>query len=355
MLRPGYARKGGQQMAILRHHTSKGNLPARLVDLTLLLVILLVGWVVVREVFHIGGAEREGREESFKVPVAITELELGQAQWRVGDVSLAKQGTIYEAHIVDAAGRGLFKLKVDATSGELLGKGQKPLAQSTASVLSATEIKASLEAVLGQLSPGEAQRKGKKPFYEVPLTYQGQEVARIKVDASSHQVIGEEPTRGKGPGEEAKKGGRPQKGKIIPKNLVVPLGWGSTLIMVVSSLYYSWKRSLYSPLRAAGGEAKARAIAALRRTLWWHMALGVAAVGIAVAHVLNFTARVQLSVSWLTLGMAFVVALSGAFGRFLARSEAVRQNWRRFHLPYTALFFIVLFIHILEKTKILAD
>ena len=49
------------------------------------------------------------------------------------------------------------------------------------------------------------------------------------------------------------------------------------------------------------------------------------------------------------------VALSGVFGRFVARSEAMRRTWRRFHVPYTILFFIVLFIHILEKTEVLGD
>ncbi|MBI2885760.1 MAG: hypothetical protein HYY02_00980 [Chloroflexi bacterium] len=329
---------------------SKRNRPARLVDGILILVVLLVAWLVFREVFHIGGLERGLDEASHQVAFVITASELAQGDWRVGTVVLNGSGTVYEASMVNQGGQELFKLRMNASTGKLLGTGEKPPTQG-ATALPAGEVKRSLETLLGDLTPGRSRQKGKEPFFDVPLIYQGSEVASLKVDPASRKVIPKgQRVAGDQKGEE-KEG----KGKIIPKNLIEPLGWGSALIMIVSSLYYSWKRSLYSPLRAASGEAKARVIAGLRRTLWWHMAFGTLAVAIAILHVLNFTAKIQLSVSWLTLAMALTVALSGAFGRFVARSEAMRRNWRRFHVPYTILFFVVLFIHILERTGVLRD
>ncbi|MBI2862783.1 MAG: hypothetical protein HYX89_08175 [Chloroflexi bacterium] len=340
--------------------TYRRNRPAQLVDLTLILVVLLVGWVIVSEVFHISSRQGERGEASRAVTFTITGSELGQADWRVGTLGLAKQGAVYEARIVDKAGLELFKLNVDARTGELLGQGEKASAQATTAALPAEDAKKHLETLLDDLRPGQAQQKANGAFLEVALTYQGREVARIKADPASRQAIPEgqriaggqaESPRAEADDEEG--GGGEGERPIVRKNLVVPLGWGAALIMILSTLYYSWKRSLYGPLRAAGGEAKLKAIAGLRSTLQWHMVLGLAAVGIAVFHVLNFTAKIQLSVSWLTLGMALTVAMSGAFGRFLARSDVVRRNWRRFHVPYTLLFFVVLLVHILEKTKVI--
>jgi len=209
---------------------------------------------------------------------------------------------------------------------------------------------------LTQLTPGKALQKEDKPFYEVPLLYGGKELTKLRVDSKTLKVLpAGEPAEGQAgpPGAREPKEG--QESRLIQKNLVVPLGWVAALVAISSSLYYSWKRSMFGPIRAMSGEAKARVIQSLRKTLWYHIAFGLIALAVAVLHVVNFWGKLRLSVSWLTLGMMVTVVLSGAFGKFGARSDLVRLHWRRFHVPYTILFFLVLAIHIIMKLGLAGD
>lgn len=91
----------------------------------------------------------------------------------------------------------------------------------------------------------------------------------------------------------------------------------------------------------------------MKHTLDYHCYLSLVALGIAALHSWNEIGEVRWSISWLTLGMMATVSISGFFGKYLARTEFIRMTWRRFHVPYTALFFAVLTIHILQKIKVL--
>jgi hypothetical protein len=338
-----------------QHFTGKHILTRRIIDAILLLVVLLIIWVAGSEIFYLG-PRGEGDREKIEAFTSISLAELGQASWQVGAIGLGRGGTVYKVTVVAENQQELFKFDVDAATGQLLGKGRKAggglETSPTVTPMPSGAVEKFVNSVLGKLSAGQAIQKKDKPFYEVPIKYGDLEVAKVRVDPTTRQIIPPGAPGLKAKGKPEKEG---EKQKIIPKNLVLPLGWLSLLIALVSTLYFSWKRSLYAPIRAVAGEAKAKAITGLRRTLRLHMILGLIALGIAAMHVLNFTNKLQLSVSWLTLAMMVTVAMSDAFGRFLVRSEVVRANWRHFHVPYTILFLVVLLVHVLEKIKVLGD
>ena len=91
----------------------------------------------------------------------------------------------------------------------------------------------------------------------------------------------------------------------------------------------------------------------MRRTLNYHCILSLVALAIAVLHVWAFWDKLRLDVGWLALAMMSTVVLSGIFGKYLARTPAIRKHWRHFHLPYTVLFFIVVVIHVLDKVRVI--
>lgn len=173
------------------------------------------------------------------------------------------------------------------------------------------------------------------PFYRIDLVF-------LLVVLLSTGVIIRELFGGGGVGAEARQ-------HIILGRYVQPIGWGATLLAVGATLYYSSKRSVLLGLRVAEAGFKALVAGELRRALDQHIVVSLAAVGLAVLHILNFAGTIQLTTGWLALGLMLVVAASGAFGRFVAAAPPLRRRWRQFHLPYTALFFIVLTVHILVK------
>jgi len=325
-----------------------------MINLVLLLVIVLIAWTVGREVFHLGRPAEEG--ERIPVAVKLTPSDLGQAQWAVGSVTLKKGEGLYEVTIVNQEGTRLFKLKLDAVSGQPIGgREEREEAEeeearrvpATAQIMSTDAIELAADSILDRLTVGSVTKKRGEPFYHVALNYGGLRVADVRVDPATKRIISPGPPPGKGRERER------EEARLVAKNLVEPLGWISGLLAVVVTLYYSFKRSLLAPLRASEGPAKAKAAAGLRRTLNYHCLLSLVALVIAVFHILNFWGKVRLSVSFLALAMMVTVVLSGTFGKYFARSAVVRATWRHFHVPYTILFFIVLMIHVLQKIHLI--
>ncbi|MFQ6016347.1 MAG: hypothetical protein ACE5NP_13000 [Anaerolineae bacterium] len=335
----------------------------QIINLVLLLVIVLIAWTVGREVFHLGQPAEEGK----RIPVAmkLTPSDLGQAQWAVGSVTLKKGEGLYEVTIMDQERMRLFKLKLDAVSGQPIGgkeeakeeregeereKGEEEeskRAPTTGQIMSPDAIELAADSILDQLTVGSVTRKAGEPFYHVALNYGGLRVADVRVDPATKRILSPGPPSGRGRERER------EEAKLVAKNLVEPLGWMSGLLAVIVTLYYSFKRSLLAPLSASEGPAKAKAAAGLRRTLNYHCILSLIALVIAVFHVLNFWGKVRLSVSFLALAMMITVVVSGTFGKYFARSAVVRGTWRRFHVPYTILFFFVLMIHVLQKIHLI--
>jgi len=324
-----------------------------LANILLLAASVLVVWVAAAEFAAPKGEEKE--HEGVLTRASFSPEQLDRQYWQIGSVALHRSGQFYEVTVNGRTGKPLFRFKLDAFNGRPLGKGEEKelfsQAGTGASPLSPESIADRARRLLPRLSIGTAVRHGREPFYKVPLMYAGTRIAEIKVAAATGEALplGEKPEK-KGGGREREER---KKARIIPKDLVLPLGYLSVLIAIVSTLYYSWKRSLYAPIKLAPGEVRSRVVAGLRRTLTIHMVAGAVAFGVAVLHVVNFLPKLHLNISWLALGMMATVVASGAFGRFVARSEAVRRHWRHFHVPYTVLFFLTVLLHFLIKSHIL--
>lgn len=317
-------------------------LTKRGIDLILVTVIVVVAWIVNAEILHLGGVQLPKQGET-RLALRLTPTDLGIGQWQIGAIRLKENEGVYEATIVDAEARELFKLKLDAATGQ---PQEKERFTSTISPLSLDEIRQRVVALLARLTVGEVTRKQSEPFAQATLLYEGRTIARIKVDPATGRPIN--PVNPQKP-----EGGPPEKKvKLVAENLVTPLGWGAAILSVVVTLYYSWKRSLTAFFRIAEA-GKAQAAAALKRTLDYHCYLSLVALGIALLHSWNEWGEIRWNLSWLTLGMMSTVCVSGFFGKYLARTEFIRLTWRHFHIPYTVLFFAVLGIHILQKIKVL--
>ena len=299
----------------------------RMINLVLLLVIVLIAWTVGREVLHLGKPAEEG--EGIPVAVKLTPSDLGQAQWAVGPVTLKEREGLYEVTIVNRERMRLFKLKLDAVSGQPIGEkegekeeregkereegeeGESKRAPRTGQIMSVDAIELAVDSILNRLAVGSVIQKPGEPFYHVALNYGGLTVADVRVDPATKTILSPGPPPGKG---REREGEEREEVKLVAKNLVEPLGWMSGLLAVIVTLYYSFKRSLLAPLRASEGPAKAKAAAGLRRTLNYHCVLSLVALVIAVFHVLNFWGKMRLSVSFLALAMMGTVVLRGTFG-----------------------------------------
>ena len=51
-------------------------------------------------------------------------------------------------------------------------------------------------------------------------------------------------------------------------------------------------------------------------------------------------------------GKAFEFSVMLTLERILPKNERIRHYWRRFHVPYTILFFLVLLLHVLMKVHV---
>lgn len=312
------------------------------INLILLVVILLVAWTVNAEIIHLGGVQLP-KENETRLASNITPTQLGIDQWQVGAIGWKESG-VYEATIADSEGKELFKIKLDAATGQPQEKERASLSGTT---LPLEEIRQRVIALLSRLNVGEATQKQNEPFAQVALLYEGRPVARIKVDPMTGKPVNPAAIP-----QKPEPAPREKAPKLVTGNLVTPLGWAAALLAIVVTLYYSWKRSLTSFFRIAEA-GKQQAAAALKRTLNYHCYLSLLALAIAALHSWNALGEVRWTVSWLTLGMMTTVSISGFFGKYLARTEFIRMTWRRFHVPYTVLFFAVLTVHIMQKIKVL--
>lgn len=196
--------------------------------------------------------------------------------------------------------------------------------------------------------PARQVAKNRLTAWARDLRFQGLDlVFLVVVLLSAWVILGELFGRGGGEGR--------GDWHIILGRYIQPIGWGATILVVGATVYYSTKRSVLFGLTVAATGAKASVGRGLRRALDQHIVVSVVAVGLAGLHVLNFIGAIRLTTGWLAIGLMLVVTASGIFGRFVATAPALRRHWRRFHLPFTALFFIVLAVHILVKVGLTGD
>ncbi|MBI4236381.1 MAG: DUF4405 domain-containing protein [Chloroflexi bacterium] len=326
--------------------------PYYVIIMLLLSALATSAWIVWGDL-----SQRNGGKEEDAVALGPTVAELGQADWRVGELVPAKGSSVFTAKVVDARGQAIFDLNVDGTTGELLARPEEAQAAgdaagSAATPLDTESLRARVAKVLPMLALGQAKVKEGGRFLEAPLTYQSRQVATIRVDPRTDTIVakGEGAVRSRGP--EEREGGR---ARLVAGNLVQPLGWLAATLAIVSTLYYSWRRAQTAIIRESPGGAKAPAIRRLRLVLRWHEVFGVLALGLATLHLVNFWGRLQVSTSWLLFFMMITVVLSGLFRDVMGQYQVVRTYWRSFHIPYTLLFFAVMVVHVLMKVELLGN
>jgi len=55
--------------------------------------------------------------------------------------------------------------------------------------------------------------------------------------------------------------------------------------------------------------------------------------------------------SFLTFILMVIIVVGGIIGRY---AKMLSRYWRTFHIPLTALFYVLLFMHLVDKAKIIA-
>ncbi|MBI4233630.1 MAG: hypothetical protein HY686_04230 [Chloroflexi bacterium] len=331
--------------------------PYSIIGLLLLGALAGSAWVVWGDLAHRRGEQDEKRVEEAVFP-SFTLEELGAGEWRVGDLVPSQGGATYTAPVVDGKSRVIFDLKLDGKTGQPTARGGEgePRAAPGAPVstsLDAETARGMAAEVLPALSLGGAVSKEGGAVLEVALRYEARQVATVRVDTRTKTVI----PRGQRLSSEGKAPNRPEARRVrwVPKGLVQPVGWLAAMVAVISTLYYSWRRAQTAIVRESPAATKSVAIQRLRGLLRWHEAFGLLALGLAVVHLVDFWGKLQVSTSWLLFFMVVTVVLSGMFREVMGRYQAVRAYWRSFHIPYTALFFAVLSVHVLMKVGLLGE
>jgi hypothetical protein len=206
-------------------------------------------------------------------------------------------------------------------------------------VLPIDEIGRRAAALLPQLVVGEVVQRPDKPFAQAMLLYDGRAVARAKVDPQTGRPF--DPSAA---GER-----RSMMKKWLPGDLIMPLGWLGGGLLIVATLYYSWRRSLVEQLQLGQAQAAA-AQHALAQTLRTHCWMSFVAAAVILAHTANDWTRVTWSVSWLTLLLVTVATGSGVAGKYLLDRQMVLTVWRRFHIPLVLLLCVLLVLHVLDQS-----
>jgi hypothetical protein len=332
------------------------------VDLILAIVVILVLWTVNAEILHIGAAQapRNGESRAAEIIAPGPPGALGIDKWQMGSTTLWQSSGVREVAIVDATSAEILRLNLDAVTG--LPASEERHSTTAGAPLSVEEIRQRVAVLLSTLTVGETTRRQSDSFAETALLYEGRIVARVRVDPSTGRPLSAATAadRTQGSTREAESedesddesgGDSEGGGRLVGENLVTPLGWLAAILAIVVTLYYSLKHSLIGHLTIAEA-GKQQAAAALKMTLNYHCLLSFVALGLAALHSVS---QVRWSISWLTLAMMATVVVSGVFGKYWARTEFIRVTWRRFHVPYTVLFFVVLTIHILQNIQFGGD
>jgi hypothetical protein len=306
------------------------------IDLTTLVLVLLVVWTINAEFVHLGGFALHTKGET-RLDLVSTLDDLLADHWRVGAITMKEDQGVYQVHIVDDAARELFMLKLAAGTGlpveHTSGGGSKR------QVLPIDEIGRRAAALLPQLVVGEVVQRPDKPFAQAMLLYDGRAVARAKVDPQTGRPF--DPSAA---GER-----RSMMKKWLPGDLIMPLGWLGGGLLIVATLYYSWRRSLVEQLQLGQAQAAA-AQHALAQTLRTHCWMSFVAAAVILAHTANDWTRVTWSVSWLTLLLVTVATGSGVAGKYLLDRQMVLTVWRRFHIPLVLLLCVLLVLHVLDQS-----
>ncbi|MBO3754172.1 MAG: hypothetical protein FGF53_04755 [Candidatus Brockarchaeota archaeon] len=141
-------------------------------------------------------------------------------------------------------------------------------------------------------------------------------------------IIGVGPVRHRGPW------------RVFPVDVAHWFGWASGVMLGVSATYSALKRGFPGRIR-----------------LWLavHCIPGLLSLALAGVHLINkiWFARPGYLLSFFTFGIMTVIVLGGILGRYVKKPRVIREYWKTLHIPLTAIFYLMLSIHVLTKTGVL--
>lgn len=291
--------------------------------LMLVLAIVVTINLVFAELFHINLLPRGlavGLVPTLR-PEQIEELLSTGPAWRVSTSGRVDSIGRYSFLVADLSGWKVFTFSLGRDDLILLYPGRDP------------DTVANAMAEEGRFSV--RKKEGEK--IEVRFLASGSPALKISVDRVNGSI-------------RVEKDGliKKKRHKFFTGDAVHALGWGALVLVGMSTLYSYYKRRRLKP-----GEMRILVVGgrrfSLRNILEWHGWLAMAATAFTIMHVLNFLDKIRLNVSFLTTFFFLTVALSGVIGRYVSKRNALFREWRRFHIPYTILFYVLLTIHVAQK------
>lgn len=126
---------------------------------------------------------------------------------------------------------------------------------------------------------------------------------------------------------------------MFPRDMAHWLGWIGFILLAVSAAYSGLKRGFPQNIK-----------------LWLtiHCIPGILSFTFTGMHIINKILHIRpgMLLSFLAFILMGVIVIGGIIGRY-AKTGILSNYWRKFHIPLTALFYILLAIHILEKIGVL--
>ena len=123
--------------------------------------------------------------------------------------------------------------------------------------------------------------------------------------------------------------------RLLPKDTAHWFGWTGAMALMITSMLSIKRWSIMKTGRRVGV----------------HCALGAASLLLVVVHVNSrfFLIRPVHLPSFFTLALMAVVVISGSIARIAPGRRFVSSYWRHFHGPVSAVFYISLLYHVLQK------
>ena len=127
--------------------------------------------------------------------------------------------------------------------------------------------------------------------------------------------------------------------RLFPRDVAHWFGYFGFVLLAVSAAYSGLKRGFPQNIK-----------------LWLtiHCIPGILSLLFTGIHIVNkiLHLRPGMILSFLTFILMAIIVVGGIIGRY---TKMLSNYWRTFHIPLTALFYVLLVIHLVDKASILAS
>lgn len=127
--------------------------------------------------------------------------------------------------------------------------------------------------------------------------------------------------------------------RMFPRDVAHWFGWIGFGLLAVSAAYSGLKRGFPKSVK-----------------LWLsvHCIPGTLSLAFTGIHIINKFIRPKpgMALSFITFDLMAIIVLGGIAGRYV-QVKFVREYWRLFHIPLTLIFYLLLAIHVLQKSGLI--